>query len=368
MKFLYILIATFFSLNYCGIAFTQCVTTVAKSGGSFSNNSSVGAVAWSSTSNVSSDDNIEATASALVLGDVSNYLLVQDFGFSIPSYATICGISATISKKGTGVLQSVEDFSIRLYSSDAFIGDNKAGSGNWPGSEISQTHGSSSDMWGTTLTYSEINSASFGIGIAVTLEGSIALPTAEIDVIQLSISYDPTLPIELIDFYAQDELNRMVALNWSTASETNNDFFIVEESMDGINWTQVLEEDGIHNATTQTNYSVQIKRSSPDEMYYRLSQVDFDGTREILETTHLRALELPQTLVYPNPSKGVCTIASNKAIHSYRIVDVNGQTLKEEFYEEAVLNVITNVESAGLYFIQLTYESGQTERIKYVVQ
>ena len=309
--------------------YSQCISTGALSGAVTSNETSIGGISWNNTANAQSDDNNQSSAASLVFGDVSNYLLVQDFGFSIPSYAIICGITVNIEKKRTGIFQNIEDFSVQLYSGGVFLGDDKAIAGNWPSTAVNQTHGANNDMWGTALTYTEINDPDFGLGIAVTLNGSVVFPVAEIDVIEITIFYDPTLPIELLHFEALEDINRMVKLNWSAASEINNDYFIIEDSNDAQNWNQIITENGAHNASSRTDYSVLVKRSNLNEKYYRLSQVDFDGTKTILEMAHLDKFKSKEALVFPNPSKGSITIMSEDPIDRIRIYNLAGQKMKK---------------------------------------
>jgi hypothetical protein len=88
------------------------------------------------------------------------------------------------------------------------------------------------------------------------------------------------LPIELLSFGGTVIDSRNVLLEWSTASELNNDYFIIERSTDGYNWTQIKNIDGSGNSNTKINYTT-IDNSAPRTIvYYKLSQVDFDGISE----------------------------------------------------------------------------------------
>ncbi len=85
------------------------------------------------------------------------------------------------------------------------------------------------------------------------------------------------LPIELIGFNGKCTGNENM-LYWSTASESNNDFFTVEKSTDMKNWTNVTTLKGAGNSNTILNYTAY--DYSPSFLiadYYRLKQTDFDG-------------------------------------------------------------------------------------------
>lgn len=91
------------------------------------------------------------------------------------------------------------------------------------------------------------------------------------------------LPIELMSFEGSIINSRSVLLEWSTASEQNNDYFIIERSVDGYNWTKIDKIEAAGNSTVQLNYTT-IDNSAPKTIiYYRLSQVDFDGQYETFD-------------------------------------------------------------------------------------
>jgi hypothetical protein len=84
------------------------------------------------------------------------------------------------------------------------------------------------------------------------------------------------LPIELLYFNGKFN-GKYNELKWSTATETNNDYFTIEKSKDGINWNKVIEVDGAGNSTSTLNYTFNDYSFSNTINYYRLKQTDFDG-------------------------------------------------------------------------------------------
>jgi hypothetical protein len=85
-----------------------------------------------------------------------------------------------------------------------------------------------------------------------------------------------SLPISLLSFDAQPAENR-VDVTWTTASETNNDYFTVEKSVDGIDFVSIATVDGAGNSTVTLNYSYADFNPVHGISYYRLKQTDFDG-------------------------------------------------------------------------------------------
>ncbi|MDD5569693.1 MAG: hypothetical protein PHD97_00895 [Bacteroidales bacterium] len=83
------------------------------------------------------------------------------------------------------------------------------------------------------------------------------------------------MPIELLSFNAKSNKNN-VMLTWSTATETNNDYFTIEKSQDGIAFSELVNISGVGNSTSIREYSY--NDENPYAItYYRLKQTDFDG-------------------------------------------------------------------------------------------
>ncbi len=92
------------------------------------------------------------------------------------------------------------------------------------------------------------------------------------------------LPVELISFSARSLENNTILLEWETASEINNDYFMVEKSTDGTLFSEVGKVKGGGNSTQPIYYSL-IDTEVPEVklLYYRLLQIDFDGLKHYSE-------------------------------------------------------------------------------------
>lgn len=116
-------------------------------------------------------------------------------------------------------------------------------------------------------------------------------------------STNSPLPVELVHFsVSRNELGE-IELNWSTLSEINNESFIVERSLDGENYDFVLEVAGAGNSYSVLNYSgIDYTEISNNKIYYRLKQIDFDGS---ITYSHVEVIQDNKTedfTVYPIPS------------------------------------------------------------------
>ncbi len=95
----------------------------------------------------------------------------------------------------------------------------------------------------------------------------------------LASSIDP-LPIQLTAFTANCQDNAAI-LQWTTATETNNDHFTIDRTVDGINFKVIALVKGSGNTTTQHNYTAYDESPLSGISYYRISQTDFDGNTTI---------------------------------------------------------------------------------------
>ncbi|PJF33793.1 MAG: hypothetical protein CUN57_01220, partial [Phototrophicales bacterium] len=89
------------------------------------------------------------------------------------------------------------------------------------------------------------------------------------------------LPIDLVRFVASKRDGGQVSLEWTTASEINNDYFTIERSFDGRNFESIGQVKGAGNSFEEINYSFVDESiagiSSNRIVYYRLKQTDYDG-------------------------------------------------------------------------------------------
>jgi len=93
------------------------------------------------------------------------------------------------------------------------------------------------------------------------------------------------LPVKLISFNAFC-MDGSVKINWATATETNNDYFILEKSIDAKNFIPLAHIKGAGNSNKMLNYSFNDNEPLPGNQYYRLTQVDYNGQKEIFNISN----------------------------------------------------------------------------------
>jgi hypothetical protein len=112
---------------------------------------------------------------------------------------------------------------------------------------------------------------------------------------------DTSLPVELISFEVA-QYEGQINVSWSTASELNFDFFLLEKSRDGKNFIEVSKVQGHGTTNEQHDYSFEDRFPLMGKSYYRLTSVDFDGYTESFEVRHVVFTGTKAARVFPNPA------------------------------------------------------------------
>lgn len=168
------------------------------------------------------------------------------------------------------------------------------------------------------------------------------------------------LPVELISFEANCNTD-FVELNWITVSETNNDYFIVQRSQDATNWKNLSKIQGAGFSSSEKEYEYIDNTQVSGNMYYRLVQVDFDGTKTISNIVNVNCInkfEIPNISIYPNPANDILNFSQAQ---TYEILDIQGRVLMQSKTKQNSVNISELKE--GMYFIK--FENELLKFIKY---
>ncbi|HZG51695.1 MAG TPA: hypothetical protein VEZ40_06135 [Pyrinomonadaceae bacterium] len=117
----------------------------------------------------------------------SEIVTLSDFGFTIPPEATIDGVVVTIRRSQSGAGSACKDQTVQLYKSGV-VGANKASALNWPSFLAEAVYGGASDLWGMTLTPSEVNDAAFRVKFKVVDDNGDGV-TVYVDYISVTVHY-----------------------------------------------------------------------------------------------------------------------------------------------------------------------------------
>lgn len=326
-----------------------------RSGTVFSNDNSEGRIAWSSPSNAQSSDNSRTTAGAILIGDSTNILTIKGFGFAIPSSATITGIVVSIEQSGIGVLQAIVNNRITLIKGGTMTGFNAADGTLLTIFDHIYDYGSSSLKWGSNWTPAEINSAEFGVSIGSTLYGVSVLPTARIDHVTITVYYNTSLPVDLINFNIIKKPEGAL-LEWTTSSEIGIDSYDISRSTNGKDWTLLTSITASRNAVNQ--YKWLDNNPYPNCNYYRLHPVNIDGTEEKMHEKVACMDSHSTQLFYIDMSKEmIVSINDSEKEHQHwiTILTITGEIL----YNKPFYGTTIQIEKPrpGYYLVRVQCES-----------
>jgi hypothetical protein len=121
----------------------------------------------------------------------------------------------------------------------------------------------------------------------------------------------PLLPIELLSFDAI-ERDGIIHLDWQTTTEINNNYFIIERSINGENWEEVILINGAGNSSEMLHYHSKDEKPYEGISYYRLKQIDFDESFSYSEIKTIEIIHNSTIQIYPIPFKNQITIEGNE--------------------------------------------------------
>jgi hypothetical protein len=237
------------------------------------------------------------------------------------------------------------------YATGAMSGDLTAGST----AMAAQSHNGTA--WTTTQ---------FGVDNLTGAISSIPFSAASFNSTWTLVESGAPLPITLLTFNAiwANERQSAALVNWSTASEQDNDFFVVERSADGQNWQALGEVEGAGNSIHTNNYQFTDEQPLSGVSYYRLRQVDFDGTTAYTHIVSLkREINGASIVVYPNPASNQFQIAFEgfeSPSANINIFDNAGRvitTLRNDVINNPVQIIQTANFQSGVYYIHVSSET-----------
>ncbi|TVR79185.1 MAG: hypothetical protein EA412_06760 [Chitinophagaceae bacterium] len=289
-----------------------------------------------------------------------NYLMVSDLNNNEPGFIYIDedGMIETdrpVQNNGTIYNNGV------FYSPSNFINNNGTITGNG-GSFVLESNFIMNNNGIATCDGGPIDIC----GPDGTMPGGTGLNNIDPNCVSVCGVLQSALPVELL--YFDVRLNdKQVELEWSTSTEINNDYFQILKSYDANNW-EVIQTVKSQNpnsveqltySTTDYDYNAGVSIT-----YYRLKQVDFDGTDEYFEIKSVsqNLLKNIEVSVYPNPVVDVLFLRADKLSVDnivVEIVNTMGQSVFKFIYDTLPSEGISTQNLApGLYNL-IVYSEGK---------
>jgi hypothetical protein len=167
------------------------------------------------------------------------------------------------------------------------------------------------------------------------------------------VGFNAPNPVTLVNFTAVKN-GSSVDLDWQTATEINNDYFVVEKSRNGIDFTAFGIVDGAGNSQSTLNYQTTDYAPYSGISYYRLKQVDYDGKFSYSKIVAV-VNEETEITIYPNPSLGSfkINVINEKQPYSVEITDAEGRLVYKSLEGSDNSLIEINGLSKGVYVVQV---------------
>lgn len=186
------------------------------------------------------------------------------------------------------------------------------------------------------------------------------------------------LPVSFGTFTATQKENS-VELNWQTLTETNNDRFVVERSIDALKFSSVgtiASKATNGNNLGVLNYQLTDAAPSQGTNFYRIRQIDKDGKSEFSKTIKVNYTGLVNNDIivqyYPNPAKQRLMIQLGSGITEVKLIrfsDASGKTIRTVRPAVApggIINVSISELRSGLNFAIIMLPDGKQKTIKVI--
>lgn len=164
-----------------------------------------------------------------------------------------------------------------------------------------------------------------------------------------------TAPVQLI-FFTAEPTTQSIKFNWSTASELNVDYFVVEKSVDARTFTEIATVAGHGTSTVRNDYSAEDEKPTLGIFYYRLTEVDQDKSIHHFTTVEINYSGAKSLNIFPNPATGgQVTFELNFSPESdvvVSIVDTRGATLAEFRLNKPTMTLPLQLTS-GVYVVMM---------------
>ena len=215
---------------------------------------------------------------------------------------------------------------------------------------------------GSSTSFAIKNNGDFW-GWGNNMEGEFGNGTTSMNNSPILITCSTSLPIELLSFQAKNQ-NNQNHLIWQTASESNNEAFEIERSINGIDFEKIGFTKGKGNSNHIQTYQF-IDANPFSTSYYRLKQIDFDGKFDYSNTISIKIGKEKGIQIYPNPTNGIITIESEETLNTdILIYNSIGKLVKTTKAQNNNINISDL--PMGMYMVSMT--NNENRLVKQIVK
>jgi len=207
------------------------------------------------------------------------------------------------------------------------------------------------------ITVPNTGTSSARVLVQCSVGGDFKSASTFFDVSDANFTIDQALPVELLSFTAKKETNESVALHWRTGLEINSKHFEVEKSNNGHDFSVLKIVIAKGNSFQEESYVSNDNNPFSGDNYYRLKQVDFDGSFTYSKIISINFEEgNNRLLLFPNPAQNKVTVSEKNGAVINEVVIYN--QLGQEVWNGKIFNNTIHFGplTSGIYILEAKNE------------
>ena len=159
------------------------------------------------------------------------------------------------------------------------------------------------------------------------------------------------LPVQFYSFNA-DLKGRSTSLSFSTATETDNDYFTIERSGDGRTFDAIGKIQGAGNSAVKQSYAFTDENPLPRVNYYRIKQTDYNGSYNYTEVKSVRH-RISNSIITPGKTDGILFVTSDLKSYDVVVYNTAGQEVQRNKSLSGDQNFSIENLQPGIYFVRI---------------
>ncbi len=155
-------------------------------------------------------------------------------------------------------------------------------------------------------------------------------------------------------------------LKWSTATELDNDYFEIEHSLNGKDFTAIAKVKANGSGTTEHSYTYLDENITAGKHFYRITDVDKNGTKRYSQVITLSSGAVSALQLYPNPAVSFISVAASSLLqgNEFTISSLTGQTVVKGVIGKQQIDV--QKLTSGNYLFSIKTKDGELIKTQFL--
>ncbi|HYK54877.1 MAG TPA: T9SS type A sorting domain-containing protein, partial [Flavisolibacter sp.] len=180
-----------------------------------------------------------------------------------------------------------------------------------------------------------------------------------VDILKTSAGISSPLPVTWLYVNAKEK-NNVAVIEWATAQEINNDYFLVQRSTDGMHYSDIAKIKAYGNSNTSRNYAY-TDGSVSGVIYYRIQQVDIDGKKSDSKVVKVTVAGHDKVQLLQNPVHDNLRLKCTEEQIGGRLIitDASGRVVNKTTITSNLLTINTSNLINGVYYLSVQDKNGR---------